>query len=221
MHTKKHLKPRGITILLIKSTGIMRFVPLIAIDLAALGLILLSAFGRMDSDSILSDLLLISQIFFPLFSVWWVIFILWGLIDADGSELIFTVCRKSLLRYIFPPFLIMLANVSAITAVCAVILPAFAVEFLRILSACVLYFGIAYFACVVTKLTSVSLFLLILYTLASAICRSHEIVFPFYMSQTLIDGETAVKLCLPLFAAGILLCAAGRMAEKRLRTNIR
>lgn len=37
MHTKKHLKPRGITILLIKSTGIMRFVPLIAIDLAALG----------------------------------------------------------------------------------------------------------------------------------------------------------------------------------------
>lgn len=98
---------------------------------------------------------------------------------------------------------------------------AFAVEFLRILSACVLYFGIAYFACVVTKLTSVSLFLLILYTLASAICRSHEIVFPFYMSQTLIDGETAVKLCLPLFAAGILLCAAGRLAEKRLRTNIR
>lgn len=145
MHTKKHLKPRGITILLIKSTGIMRFVPLIAIDLAALGLILLSAFGRMDSDSILSDLLLISQIFFPLFSVWWVIFILWGLIDADGSELIFTVCRKSLLRYILPPFLIMLANVSAITAVCAVILPAFAVEFLRILSVCVLYFGIAYF----------------------------------------------------------------------------
>lgn len=63
MHTKKHLKSRGITILLIKSTGIMRFVPLIAIDLAALGLILLSAFGRMDSDSILSDLLLISQIF--------------------------------------------------------------------------------------------------------------------------------------------------------------
>ena len=29
------------------------------------------------------------------------------------------------------------------------------------------------------------------------------------------------RLCLPLFAAGILLCAAGRMAEKRLRTNIR
>ncbi len=220
MHTEKHIKNFNITVLLIKSIGIMRFVPLIAIDVFALGLILLSGFGRETPEETVLDFLLVSQFFFPVFSIWWSVFILREFTDANGSELIYTICHRSLLAYIIKPFLILLLNVAALLGICTAFCNIFIWEFARILSVCIFYFGMIYCVSMFSRSTSISLFAIIIYTLVCMVFRGEEPSFPLYMSQWMIQADSILKVCLPLLIFGIILVVAGRFGEKRLYTNL-
>lgn len=220
MHIKKHIKNSNITVLLIKSIGIMRFVPLIAINVFALGLILLSGFGRKMQEETMMDFLLVSQFFFPVFSVWWSVFILREFTDANGSELIYTICRRSLLAYILLPFLILLLNIAVILGICTAFCSIFIWEFIRIICVCVFYFGLIYSVSMFSRSTSVSLFSIIIYTLVCTVFRGEKPSFPLYMSQWIIDSDDIFKVCIPLLIFGIILVAAGRLSEKRLYTNL-
>lgn len=220
MHAKKHIKHFSTTALLIKSTGIMRLVPLIALDVFALGLILLSGFGREEQEETLMDFLLVSQFFFPVFSIWWPVFILREFTDANGSELIYTICRKSLLAYIMQPFLILLFNVVALCGICTAFCSVFVWEFARIISVCIFYFGLIYCVSMFSRSTSISLFTIIIYTLACMVFRGEEPSFPLYMSQWIIQKSHILNVCVPLLICAVILIAAGKLSEKKLYTNL-
>lgn len=219
MHIEKHLKTKGKLFYFIKNIGILRFVPIFMLDVIAAALILLSFLARTDAYELESDLLMISQYFFPLFSVWWSVFVLREFIEADGKEVFYAAGLTNIMLQALKPFLLLLANVYLIMLVCTAAHPAFAVELIRITAACVFYFGLVYFVSMCFKSTAISMFCVIIYTLFCAVVRSSEIRFPIFMSVNVMDGEAVLKLCLPLFLLGLLLIFAGRITEKRFFCN--
>lgn len=216
MYTEKYMKAK--TAYLIRNIGLLRFVPILMLDAVALAMIALSASSRTDMWEIENDFLMISQYIFPLFSVWWSVFILREFIEADGNEVFFAAGMSNVMFYAFKPFLLLLGNVAVLMAVCTVIDVHFAIEFARIFSTCIFYFGLVYFVSMCFKSTAIALFSVIIYTILCAVIRTMDVKFPLFMSFAVLEPDDLLTLCLPLSIAGIVLVLIGRFAEKRFFT---
>lgn len=218
MYTEKHIKTKSKTAYLIRNIGVLRFVPIIMLDAVALAMIVLSAVSRTDMWEIENDFLMISQYVFPLFSVWWSVFVLREFIESDGNEVFYAAGLTNIMLQAFKPFLISLANIAVLMTVCTVIDVHFAIEFARIFSACIFYFGLVYFVSMCFKSTAIALFSVIIYTILCAVIRTMDVKFPLFMSFAVLESGSLLTLCLPLLIIGIVLVLIGRFVEKRFFT---
>lgn len=211
MHTKKHLR----LYFYLKSMGKLRFVPLIVFDVLLLVLPAAYYYNNGASDDLQLHLLQLTQFFMPLFSVWWAVFALREHLESDGNELLYAGGNHTILKELVQLFLLAMGNIAVLFVFYSVLLPEFAVESLRIVSACIFYFGLSYGLAFFVKSVTIVLLVLLLYTLLNFTVSLPELVFPFFMSRQLLSIEECLTACLPLFLAGLLLSAIGFQANKR------
>ena len=100
-------------------------------------------------------------------------------------------------------------------AASCLLLPDFAFEFVRIIPACVFFFGMCSFIISISKSAAISILGGVLYLIANYMfCINREVPM-FYMSFGLVSSELVLQSCLPLFVLGIALAVAGNIISKK------
>lgn len=198
-----------------KSMGMLRFVPLVVFDVLLLVLPAAYYYNNGANDDLLFHLMQLTQFFMPLFSVWWVVFAMREHLESDGNELLYAGGNQTILKELARLFLLAMGNIAVLFVFYCVLLPEFAVESLRIVSACVFYFGLAYGLAFFVKSVLIVLLVLMLYTLLNFMVTVETLVFPFFMSRQPLSPGELLTACLPLLLAGLLLAAIGYQANKR------
>lgn len=214
MYSEKHLKLTDKLRCSLKSMGGLRFPPLIIFNLFLPILILLSYRKHGPSELFEMTLLDLTQYFLPLFSVWWVVFVLREYLEADGNELFYIGEKKIILKELGLVFLLAMLNIMLVLALCSLLLPSFAIESVRIVSVCVFYFGLTYCMAFLLKSVSMTLLVLLLYTLSNLTLTFNKLFFPFYMSRQILEIDQLLTICLPFFALGLLLVIVGLCLNK-------
>lgn len=198
---------------LLKNIGTLRFIPFIIINILVPLLILINLLNPKNLEA---NMLIITQYFLPFFSVWLSLFTMKEFIEADGKEIYYMAGRINILKEIIKFFIISLLNILIILAVSFIFVPVLVIETIRIVCSCIFYFSLAYFVSMLSKSTSISLLILILYTLVNVILKSHIIRFPLYCSTNIISYNDILKVFLPLFIVSVILIALGKIFEKRI-----
>lgn len=215
MHTEKHLRASGKLRCTLKNLGGLRFVPLIVFNLVLPILIFMGYRKYGPSELFEMELLDLTQYFLPLFSIWWVVFVLREYLEVDGNELFYIGGRKIIFKELGLVYLVAMLNIMLLIVLCIILLPSFFPESVRIVSACVFYFGLTYCMAFLLKSVSMTLLILLLYTLLNFALSFNKLFFPLYMSRQLIEIDEWLTICFPLFALGIFLVIVGLWLNKR------
>ncbi len=141
----------------LKNAGAVRFVPLVLFDVLYPILLCSMYFNGTEPDMIEVYLLQMSQVIFPFFSAWDVIFVLREYNESEGNEVLFVNKRVSAGAICAVIFCAMLLNVSIMMAASCLLLPDFAFEFVRIIPACVFFFGMCSFIISISKSAAISI----------------------------------------------------------------
>lgn len=91
----------------------------------------------------------------------------------------------------------------------------FRFEFMRIIPACVFFFGMCGFIISISKSAAISILGGVLYLIANYIFCINKEVPMFYMSFGLVSSELVLQSCLPLLVLGIALAVAGNIISKK------
>lgn len=213
MPDKKHLRKLYKTKLLLKNIGGLRFFPILVLDIIVPILIIINV---LHPENMESNLLTIISYIFPFISVWFSLFVMREFIEAEGKEIYYMLGKISIIKEAFKFYLIVFFNVLLLLLVICAIIPEFVFEIIRIAVACLFYFSIVYFVSMITKSTSIALFIIILYTLVNVIFKTHNIQFLMYTTTYVIDKSQLFELCFPLLIFSILLIVIGKIIEKRI-----
>lgn len=189
--------------------------PLIVFNLVLPILIFMGYRKYGPSELFEMELLDLTQYFLPLFSVWWVVFVLREYLEVDGNELFYIGGRKIVLKELGLVYLVAMLNIMLLIVLCVVLFPAFILESVRIVSVCTFYFGLTYCMAFLLKSVAMTLLILLLYTLLNFTLSFNELVFPLYMSRQLIKIDELLTICFPLFALGVFLVFVGLWLNKR------
>ena len=187
----------------LKNAGAVRFVPLVLFDVLYPLLLCSMHFNGTKPEMIEVYLLQMSQVIFPLFSAWDVIFVLREYNESEGNEVLFVNKRVSAGAICAVIFCAMLLNVSIMMA-----------------ASCLFFFGMCSFIISISKSAAISILGGVLYLIANYMfCINREVPM-FYMSFGLVSSELVLQSCLPLFVLGIALAVAGNIiSEKRTVYN--
>lgn len=211
MRAKKHIK----LYYHLKSMGALRFVPLVVFNGLLLILPIAYYYSNGANDDLYFHLMQLTQFFMPLFSVWWVVFTLREYLESDGNELFFAGGNRTVWKELAAVFLIAMGNIAALFIFYSFLIPEFTVESLRIVSACIFYFGLTYGLAFFVKSVLIILLILMLYTLLNFSVTVETLVFPFFMSRHPLTGSEIFTACLPLLLAALLLSGIGYWASKK------
>lgn len=212
MLNKKHLKKIDKTIFLLKNIGVLRFVPLIFLDVITPLLILICA---LYGENMTDNLLTIVNYIFPINSVWFSLFVIKEFIESEGREIYYILGKVNILKESFNFFLILYFNIVFLLIIICILMPEFVFEIIRITAACLFYFAIIYFVSMISKSTSIALFFVIIYTLINVIFKTHEIKFLIYSTVNLINKVELFKISIPLLTVSIIMIIIGKIFEKK------
>ena len=213
MPDKRFISKLNLQKLLLKNIGFLRFFPFIIINIIVPLLILINLLNPKNLES---NMLIITQYFLPLASVWLSLFAMKEFIEADGREIYYMAGKLNILKEILKLFIISVIDILIILIVSIIFVPDLSIEIVRIISACIFYFSLTYFVSMLGKSTSITLLILILYTLINVILKSHIIRFTRYCSTNIISYSDVLKLCLPLLIMSVILITFGKIFEKRI-----
>lgn len=161
------------------------------------------------TDQAFSDWRVYICMFLPLFSVWCMLFALRDYIESDGNELLY-VCRA---RGKLPDMVLLALpfwlNLLALVAIGSAVFPAIWLELPRYLSACLWYFGLTYCMAYLTRSVTITLMLVLTYTVGNVLVGVFRPVFPFYFGFEPLSMEVGLAVCLPLALCGVGLAALG------------
>lgn len=199
----------------LKSIGLLFFVPLVIIDILipTLNIMEYSKYGI--GEELYIHILQYSQWFFPFFSAWWVLFVLREYIESDGNELLYVHADRCKLKDILCLFILYIFNITILYSMYNVLFSDMKYEFLKILSVCIFYLGITYFFTYLTKSITITLLILIFFTLANITFGSNIMIFPFYYTLERVTVALYINSCLPLMLIGLALLFVGTVLNKR------
>lgn len=172
------------------------------------------------SQMLYHDIMQYTQMFLPLFSVLCVPFVLREFVEADGNELLY-VCKNRLnFSDAVMIYALFMADVAAVYALFNRLQPGLWDEWLRLMCACLFYFGAAYFLVFLTRGVTVTLLVLVGYTIANILIRTDTVRYPLYYIWNTDKTPSMTQLYLPLALTGLALLAAGVVLNwKKLRFN--
>lgn len=199
-----------------KNLRLLFWLPLLVVNvvLPALNFICYRANGV--GDYLLVDINEKALLLLPFLSIWWTLFILQEYVEADGCETLY-VCRRRLkLAEALCPFLLYLLNITLLYGVYIAVFPKqMPMEYARMLCICCFFFGLAYFLIYATKSITISLMVLLLYALGSALLVPQSPFFPLYKMQGSMRAELLWQFYLPLLACGGALLWLGLLFNKK------
>ena len=141
----------------LKNVGAVRFAPLVLFDVLYPILLCSMRFNGTEPEMIEVYLLQMSQVIFPFFSAWDVIFVLREYNESEGNEVLFVNKRVSAGTICAVIFCAMLLNISIMMAASCLLIPDFVFEFMRIIPACVFFFGMCGFIISISKSAAISI----------------------------------------------------------------
>lgn len=203
------------TFLLFKNIGLLFFVPIIVVDVLIPVLNYISYSVHGISDELYYRISELTQIFIPFFSVWWVIFILKEFVDSDGCELLYTNQKTPAKSSIFMAFGIYCLNIIALYFIYSCLFKNFLMELIKILMVCVFFFGLSLFFSKLTDSTSITILILVMYTLINLIDYKHEGIFPLYFTGEKASLTMLFINSIPLAAIGLAFLLAGIFLRKK------
>mgnify|MGYP000764526999 FL=1 len=156
----------------LKNVGAVRFAPLVLFDVLYPILLCSMRFNGTEPEMIEVYLLQMSQVIFPFFSAWDVIFVLREYNESEGNEVLFVNKRVSAGTICAVIFCAMLLNISIMMAASCLLIPDFVFEFMRIIPACVFFFGMCGFIISISKSAAISILGGVLYLIANYIFLS-------------------------------------------------
>lgn len=200
-----------------KSLHFQFFVPLIVLDVI-LPLLLYSFFREYGIDENLRDSVHeLSQFFLPIFSNWWVLFILREYVESDGNELLYVCKSKCKLPDCLLLFAAFMLNTLILFAALSFVMPGMMSEYVLIFCTCLLYFGVVYAAVFLTNSIVLALLAIMLYTLALTVLPPETPNFILYFSNGPANSDLLLHIGLPQFMLGCGLSAVGVFLNLRRR----
>lgn len=199
------------TMLHLKNLKGLALVPLFILDILipVLNYLVYKQYGV--SDRLYTNILQYSQWLMPLASVWCSLFVLRDYLESDGNELLYANPHGNKFADIFILFLISILNITILFLIYTALIPDMKYEYLKILTICVFYFGLVYGISFLTKSTTMTTLIVVLYTIAN-VCfekQSSKIFLFIYFSTERISKKLFISDYCPLLLAGILLTALG------------
>lgn len=200
----------------LKSIRLLAWVPVALLNAILPAFIFLNYNQFGATAETLRNLLQIAMLLLPPFSVWWNIFVLREYLEADGNDVLFVCSHPCKVWDAGCLFLLYVLNMGLWFGVLAGMLPEMRVglELLRLLCACVFYFGLVYFLLFFTHSVTITLMAALIYTLANFISNVSNVFFPFYYSPQPVETEQWFTVYLPLALCGLVLTCAGIMLNQ-------
>lgn len=196
-------------ILHLKSIRKLAFVPIILTDIIFPTIIFMFSKETGGSEELYWYIVEYSYLFFPICSIWWPIFILREYLEADGNELLFVnTCRIKAID-IYAVFFIFMLNVVGQYIIFATLFPLMIFEFLRILCCCIMYLGISYTIAFFSKSVTLTLMMMLLYTVIIITEQDNYFNFVFFLSTEPISTKIVFEICIPQISLGFLCTGLG------------
>lgn len=203
-------------ILMLKSTKALFFVPVVITNVFIPFLNFVSYRANGISDELYNNIIQFSQIFIPFLSVWWVVFILRDFIDSDGNEMLYVNKKWSLLLDFIAIFFVYIIDVIILYIFYIGFFPNMKYELIKLLSICIFYFGLMFFASRLTNSITITLFILTFYLMANVMIYGLEGVFPLYYTIRAANRQMLLCNSLPLGFTGVILFILGVKIRKKL-----
>lgn len=204
----------------LKSLGKMTLIPVFVLDL------LLPVYTYMSykkygvSDEMLLNIQEITLMLIPLFSVWWVIFMLKEYVDSDGNELLYVNRFKNKLTDAVMLFLLYFLNVLVIFIIYSIMFKEIWILFIIISEISLFFFGLSYFllfvsGSIITPLAAVIIIIALNYTL-----KLGKAFVPIYRTMSLYLVPQIIISYTSFAVMGIIFIIAGYFINKKaLRFN--
>lgn len=142
---KRHLT---VTVIRLKTMGKLAYVPLLVIFIFLPLVFLLSyVLGRFE----ISIVIAMSKIILPIFSSWWILFILREFVESEGNEILYVYSEKSQCISVLLVTLFYLCCESAMMMLCMIFYPEIFLDYIHVTLLCVFYAGFSYFFVFLTK----------------------------------------------------------------------
>lgn len=200
----------------LKNLGFLVAVPLIILNAIIPILNYLQYSKDGISEELYVNILQYSQWFMPLLCVWWSVFVLRDYIEGEGNELLFTNQNRNKVADMFSLFLLSILNITVIFSVYTFLMPDMKYEYIKIISICVFYFGIVYCVSFITKSTTITLMLIILYTIANVYWGNTIKASPLiYYSAEHLTLKIYFSNYLPFLISGLILIFIGTIFNKK------
>ncbi len=161
------------------------------------------------TEEALTELLRIDLMLMPFLSVWSSLFILKEYIEAAGNELLFVYPPRCKLLDPLLAFFGCLLIISCFFIGYMPFFPNMHIEWLRMLFLCVFYFGSMYCILFLSKSVTITLMMLLLYTLANLFFLTGEAHFPLYYNYHPITLAQLRHIYLPFLITGCVFTGVG------------
>lgn len=211
MRNKKYLKTAVINeYLLIKSTGTVFWLVLIATDIIFPSLFIL--LNKHEPAMFRITATTLSQYFFPLFCAILTVFVLRNYVEHYRCEIYF-LYSKLKFRETLLTLLLYAAELTVPTVVCVCIDRNMAFEFMRIFCQCVFFSALSYMLVFITMSTSLSLSAIFIYTLLSICSESDILQKIIFFSLKEVNEKNIIKAVFPILIAAAAFYTVGAAAN--------
>lgn len=201
---------------LLKNAGWFSFIPVIGVNVIFPVFTYISYRNLGVCDEFYQNVSEVSQIFIPFLSIWCPILILKEFIDSYGKEIICLGKKSKSSWIIMTMFFLYCCNVMVIFTLCYIFFSLPYIELVKIILVSIFYMGSTVFLSKTTQNTSITILLLVVYTLSNFIFYKMEGIFPFYYTNVPTTISMIHKNLFPLSLVGILEFVLGNC----IRANI-
>lgn len=197
----------------LKSLRLLLIAPLIAVHiLLPLTSYLLS---RRNPDEYYSYIIMLGMIIIPVSSVIWSLFILKENVEGKGNELLYI--GKSRIKFwdCLIPYLIFFLTVLVQYGIYTALVPAFLMETIRISGICFMFCAMTYLLTYTAKSASLTLMVLLIYTIISFLFSTKPDNFVLYMNSEPFERKCIISNTVPQIALGAAFMAFSLRLNKR------
>lgn len=201
----------------LRALGKHAAIPFLAVNLLLPVLTVLCLYKSTNPAEDMREVLSYLRIFLPVCCVWHSIMIMKEYLLGTGSEVLFVCKTRSRLPDALLPFLVMLSNSALLFGGISLFVPNQSANWLHLVGVCCFYFGIATFLLNASRSLTLTLMVVLLYTIAAVLCGDLNVqFFPLYY-DTMSLSEADLRLCTVFFFLGAL--ALTLLGEWRARRN--
>lgn len=201
----------------LRALGKHAVIPFLAVDLLLPVLTALCLYQSLNPAEDMLEVLSYLRIILPISCVWHSIMIMKEYLLGSGSELLYVCKTRSRLADALLPFLVMLANSAVLLGGISLFIPNQSANWLHLMGVCCFYFGIAYFLLNASRSLTLTLMVVLLYTVAAVLSDNFNVQFFLLYFNTFALSNAHLRLYTAFFFLGALVLTL--LGEWRARRN--